>query len=238
MATPRPHKQLPLLPLARTSPRRPRARAAVSGCNSLRTPSFCRALPRHPAPYPPPRPGSVHSRRRAPRWVGEARDCRPRSRELPLPLCRVRLWATPRCRRFLGLSPGPWMPRLGARSASGTVTLGFSFLPSGLQVTLSHVSAAFPSLPTLRISSVPAGRSDSPMPPAAHIRRNGHTARRHTKAGRVNQQLPVSSSLPSPILPKLPEAGIPEASSEVLSQPAEEAVTDLPNSLSEVILSC
>ncbi|XP_063575048.1 SH3 domain-binding protein 1-like [Pongo abelii] len=68
MATLRPHKQLPPLPLASTSPRRPRALATLSGGNSLRTPSFCRPLPRHPTPYPPLRPGSAHSRPRAPRW--------------------------------------------------------------------------------------------------------------------------------------------------------------------------
>ncbi|CAD7668291.1 unnamed protein product [Nyctereutes procyonoides] len=57
MATLRPHKQLPLLLLVSTFPRRPRALATLSGGNSPGTPSFCRPLPRHPAPYPPPRPG-------------------------------------------------------------------------------------------------------------------------------------------------------------------------------------
>lgn len=182
MATLRPHKQLPLLPLVSVSPRKPRAPATLSGGNSLRTPSFCRPLPRHPAPYPPPRPGSVRSRPRTPRrarrgaWLGASAEApgpsacgssrAPRSRPTPPhPL---------RSEQLRGVDDGSWeaAPGSGAKAGSrlrlGNHVLGV-FLSSGLRVALPHVSAARHSLLTLSVFLVPAGRSDSPMPPAAQV---------------------------------------------------------------------
>ena len=69
MATLRPHKQLPLLLLASAFLRRSRALATLSGGNSPRTPSFCRPLPRHPAPLP-----ATASRLRAFPLEGPAQD--------------------------------------------------------------------------------------------------------------------------------------------------------------------
>ncbi|XP_048969714.1 potassium/sodium hyperpolarization-activated cyclic nucleotide-gated channel 2-like [Canis lupus dingo] len=117
LATLRPHKQLPLLLLVSTFPRRPRALATLSGGNSPGTPSFCRPLPRHPAPYPPPRPGPRIPAQGPRRARGSARlppDAPPDAlppRSLPVPAAPGRL----RLRR----------PRLGAGAGSGG--LGFPF---------------------------------------------------------------------------------------------------------------
>lgn len=110
MATLRPYKQLSLLLLASTSPWIPRALSTLSGGNSLRTPSFCRPLPRHPTPYPPALLGSAHSRPGAARGA-QGRAAAGRSgqpfapgtalspRPLPAP-------AAPRRPRPRGHSPG------------------------------------------------------------------------------------------------------------------------------------
>lgn len=86
-------RRLLLLPWRRSAPinsfrfchwsvclRGPRVLNTLSGGNSLRTPSSCRLLPRHAAPYPPPGPGSKHSRARAPRRGSEKRAPRRSSR--------------------------------------------------------------------------------------------------------------------------------------------------------------
>lgn len=137
MATLRPHKQLPLLPLVSMSPRRPRAPATLSGGNSLRTPSFCRPLPRHPAPYPPPRPDSAHSRPRAPRRArrgarlgalaenpGPQASHSPQEQHscpTPFPSGCSEVSTAP------GTQPRARWPRQRAGSGWGTVCLGFSF---------------------------------------------------------------------------------------------------------------
>lgn len=164
MATPRPHKQLPLLLLVSTFPRRPRALATLSGGNSPGTPSFCRPLPRHPAPYPPPRPRSAHSRSRAPRRARRSARSRPRP--------RARRGAVRPGRRSPALAP--FRSRLlrgvggsaGAQAGSG---LGHRVLGVSFPLFWAHVSVPSPTLPTPSVVSVPAGRSDSPMPPAAQV---------------------------------------------------------------------
>lgn len=142
MATPRPYKQLPLLPLVRVSPRRPRALTPLSGGNSLRTPSW----PPSPAPHSslpatasrlrafPPEGPAQGSERRAAR--GSRRGRGNRTPPHPLPI-----WTDQRCRRLLGRSL--W------RGGQGWVhAWGFPFLSSGLRVAIPHVSAACPCLPT------------------------------------------------------------------------------------------
>lgn len=181
MATLRPYKQLPLLPLVSVSPRGPRVLNTLSGGNSLRTPSSCRLLPRHAAPYPPPSPGSKHSRARAPRRVrrgarlgapaeapGAPGEPSPAGTSLPpYPLHRHTFPSG-----LLRVVDGSWDAACGAEAKaasgldSGTACLGFSF---PLWV-VSGTSARFCGLsrspdPDCRV--VPTGRSNSPMPPAA-----------------------------------------------------------------------
>lgn len=124
MATLRPHKQLSLLLLAGTSPWIPRAPSTLSGGNSLRTPSFCRALPRHPTPYPPrgwapripaprPRAGIGASRGRGPRAGRSLRE--PHSRPAPyLPLLLLGVVGSPDTAPGAGAKAGSGL-RLGNR---------------------------------------------------------------------------------------------------------------------------
>lgn len=193
MATLRPHKQLSLLLLASTSPWIPRALSTLSGGNSLGTPSFCRPLPRHPTPYPPPRPGSAHSRPEAARGAQGRAEAgalgpavRPGHRTLaPPPTCPCCSPAS----SAPGTQPGARGPRPGAGSDSGTVCRGFHVLSSGLRVAPPHVSAACPCLPTQSVCSRARGQvrlSDATCRsgPRNWPHRNDL---RHTKAGRVIQ---------------------------------------------------
>lgn len=215
MATLRPHKQLPLLLLVSKFPRRPRALATLSGGNSPGTPSFCRPLSRHPAPYPPRSPGSAHSRPRAPRPA--RRSARPPPEAPGTPESR----SPRRCSPALAPFPSQMLRGVGgsadrARGAGAQAENGLGHRALGVSFPLlrAHVSVPFPTLPTLSIVTVPAGRSDSPMPPAAQVRSRGCTYLRRPEAGRFSRQAAPSPPLYSA---RFPEADFPEASAEGLS---------------------
>ncbi|XP_027480927.1 atherin-like [Zalophus californianus] len=155
MATLRPYKQLPLLLLVSTFPRRPRALATLSGVNSPGTPSFCRPLPRHPAPYPPPRPGSAHSRPRAPRRARRSARSPPEapgtpgSRSPRPPLSCPRSLPVP-------AAPGRWRLRVGPGWERARAPCAWGFLSSLLGsrfCALSH-----PPHPERRLGARPQVR--------------------------------------------------------------------------------
>lgn len=136
MATLRPRKQLPLLLLVSTFPRRPRALATLSGGNSPGTPSFCRPLPRHPAPYPPPRPGSAHSRPSAPRRARRGARLPPEAQGTPASRLPPPPLSRPRSLRSRLLRGGPDWERVRARAPCAW---GFLSSPLGSRSSaLSH----------------------------------------------------------------------------------------------------
>lgn len=94
---------------------------------------------------------------------------------------------------------GSWDAACGAGAKAGCMLGGFLSSPLGCEwqflTFLRPVPVSRPS-----VVLVPASRSDSPMPPAAQVRRNRSPGRRHPKVARVIQCFPVSA--PSPPRPQ------------------------------------
>lgn len=145
MATPRPYKQLPLLPLVRVSPRRPRALTTLSGGNSLRTPSWPPS-PAPPSSLPATRPGSAHSRPRAPR-----RARRGARLGAPAEVAGTVLRPTHFPSGLLRGVDGSWDAACGAGGQGWVHAWGFPFLSSGLRVAISRFCGL--SLSPDRVSS-------------------------------------------------------------------------------------